>query len=521
MRIAKPSLNVPEAAPVAGTAPRPVRREPRSEPRASDTVRSSSRRSTMQSKLKTQTRLKQAEERRASQPMRPVKRRKVLTQDALIAEALETEEGNTQSLQLYLEQEEDRKARQRAAGKKVIHGPRLRWVSAGIKPVVRVITDDSKGAIPAAMASQAAVLDATTPSATAPSDATPSATTPSAAAPQAAEPDAKMPGAARNVITHGPNAAADLTLGATFKTEDSTRPDGSGLPPHMQGGCASGSHATAPTGPAVPALQLSHRMIPTGAAESSSRNTSDDTAPGAEGQAAPRADAPRETSLAAAPLEGSGSAPARGPAAAPVEVPRSASLEISAAVQHGSSASQSAAPTIPAAGAGPPSGTGAPQHSASQHVTAQHGVPQHDAPHHDAPKHVTPQHDAAQHDPITERTLISLHGLDDGSTWADEFRLLLGDHCRWDRVPVVPSRNRPFRPRQSLCVVTGLPARYRDPHTGLAYATREAFATLRAVLDGQYRFTGTPRAATALSAGIFVDQFTCAGAAGVFERQRD
>ena len=61
--------------------------------------RSSSRHATVQSKLEVQSKLQQAEERRAAQPVRKPKRRKAMTQDALIAEALETEEDNTQSLQ--------------------------------------------------------------------------------------------------------------------------------------------------------------------------------------------------------------------------------------------------------------------------------------------------------------------------------------------------------------------------------------------------------------------------------------
>ncbi|KAG6579641.1 SWR1 complex subunit 2, partial [Cucurbita argyrosperma subsp. sororia] len=34
-------------------------------------------------------------------------------------------------------------------------------------------------------------------------------------------------------------------------------------------------------------------------------------------------------------------------------------------------------------------------------------------------------------------------------------------------------------PEKAVCVITGLPARYRDPKTGLPYATKEAFKTIR------------------------------------------
>ncbi|CAM6085282.1 unnamed protein product [Calypogeia fissa] len=34
-------------------------------------------------------------------------------------------------------------------------------------------------------------------------------------------------------------------------------------------------------------------------------------------------------------------------------------------------------------------------------------------------------------------------------------------------------------PKKAICVITGLPAKYRDPKTGLAYATKEAFKAIR------------------------------------------
>ena len=64
-------------------------------------VRSSTRRSTVENKLATQTKLQEAEARRASVKARPVKRVKHMTQDALIREALEMEEENTRSLLHY------------------------------------------------------------------------------------------------------------------------------------------------------------------------------------------------------------------------------------------------------------------------------------------------------------------------------------------------------------------------------------------------------------------------------------
>ena len=120
------------AQPKGPSAPAPARpRAPRTMPSVVPPggVRSSSRRSTVENKMATQTKLQEAEARRASVRARPAKRVKHLTQDALIREALEMEEENTQSLLHYLEQEEERKARQRQAGKKHMSGPFVRWIS--------------------------------------------------------------------------------------------------------------------------------------------------------------------------------------------------------------------------------------------------------------------------------------------------------------------------------------------------------------------------------------------------------
>ncbi|PWA91396.1 sequence-specific DNA binding transcription factor [Artemisia annua] len=42
----------------------------------------------------------------------------------------------------------------------------------------------------------------------------------------------------------------------------------------------------------------------------------------------------------------------------------------------------------------------------------------------------------------------------------------------------IPTRSTPY-PEKDVCVVTGLPAKYRDPKTGLPYATKEAFKIIR------------------------------------------
>jgi vacuolar protein sorting-associated protein 72 len=39
---------------------------------------------------------------------------------------------------------------------------------------------------------------------------------------------------------------------------------------------------------------------------------------------------------------------------------------------------------------------------------------------------------------------------------------------------------------QTVCVITGLPAKYRDPKTGLPYANTRAFSMLRRLTSGTF-----------------------------------
>lgn len=48
-----------------------------------------------------------------------------------------------------------------------------------------------------------------------------------------------------------------------------------------------------------------------------------------------------------------------------------------------------------------------------------------------------------------------------------------------DAVPACLQAKAPTPPEPPRCVVTGLPARYRDPQTGAPYATLDAFRTIR------------------------------------------
>lgn len=90
------------------------------------------------------------------------------------------------------------------------------------------------------------------------------------------------------------------------------------------------------------------------------------------------------------------------------------------------------------------------------------------------------------------RTYLSLHQLPEDTPWQTYYSHLLGSHVNWSQYLMVPARNRPLRPRQSVCPITGLPALYKDPRSGIAYANKEAYQLITQVIAGHYRWTGRP-----------------------------
>ena len=458
------------AQPKGPTAPAPARpRAPRTVPSVVPPggVRSSSRRSTVENKMATQTKLQEAEARRASVRARPAKRVKHLTQDALIREALEMEEENTQSLLHYLEQEEERKARQRQAGKKHMSGPFVRWISVGLDQNIFTTievrdakakreppSEERENASPQGAEAQAAtgMAESTTPDHVPTKEAGPEPDS------EAAEPRSEAPSESREA----PSEAAE---------------------PHSE---APSESREAPNEVAEP-----HSEAPNEAAERQS-DAPIESREAPNEVAEPRSEVPNESREA--PNE--------------VAEPHSEAPNPSREVLNEVTEPHSEAAQPPSLARSEPSQTAQEAH-----------LPP-------APSNA-PMEVAASTDPDTPsstektaRTILSLHGLEPGATWVDEFRYLLGDHCAWDRLPFVPSRNRPYRPRQSTCVITGLPARYRDPRTGIPYATTEAYATIERVLRGEYVWTGSAQRSVALSAGMFAAAQDDGGAGGVFLRSQ-
>lgn len=457
--------------------PRPPRTAPSKLPPGG--VRSSTRRSTVENKRAIEHRQKEAEARRATFKARPVKRIKTLTQDALIREALEIEEENTQSLLHYLEQEEERKTKQRQAGKKEIQGPFLRWISVGLNQNVFAARPDVPDTKPA-VAAETSAADSQTSTTTADVQTSTTAT-------QTTASDAQTP-------------AADVPTSA---------PDAQVSDNHTQSSAADATTSAVDTQTPAPDATTS--------ATNTQAPATDTQTWAAHGQASavPKAEASPSTTCNNEPP----TAPSDTNSATTQHAPSTSVTEAHPSGSTGSISTITETPGLTPSTVAPTTNDMAPAHTQPSPATPTQSI-----------KTATPSKLAevmsydtqsmtdTSSEEKTARTILSLEQLPPDSTWVDEFRYLLGDQCAWNHMPIVPSRNRPFRPRQSTCVITGLPARYRDPHTGIPYATIDAYATLRRVLEGAYMYTGSPRTSAALSAGCFGLARGDEGAGGVFRR---
>lgn len=90
---------------------------------------------------------------------------------------------------------------------------------------------------------------------------------------------------------------------------------------------------------------------------------------------------------------------------------------------------------------------------------------------------------------LEARSLVSLHYTTRPTPpWPEQWASLLGSHTNWATTHVVPARNRPSKPRASLCAITGKMARYRDAKTGIPFADMKAARILRALGEEQWEW---------------------------------
>ncbi|TDL22288.1 hypothetical protein BD410DRAFT_788533 [Rickenella mellea] len=70
--------------------------------------------------------------------------------------------------------------------------------------------------------------------------------------------------------------------------------------------------------------------------------------------------------------------------------------------------------------------------------------------------------------------------------WDDSMTAFFGDHVKWNEVKVFAGKSRPYGRPVTYCPITGRPAPYRDPRTGVPYANANAYRVLTRVLSHEY-----------------------------------
>lgn len=332
--------------------------------------RTSARSATVQSKLQVESRLEEAEQRRAAQPVKVVQKKKAsLTQDALIAEALEVEEENRESLKRFLEQEEERRAKQRQR-KERIQGPFVRWVSGGMW--VRVVQEEGNK-----------------------------------------EGENQV-----NAASTDPNAGLQRKEAVQDGKADRREEMASGARLQSQQGSAEVKQAVA--GDSDAWMQEPGKEVASEQASASTSAPQNETATDATC-------APQAASTCSLTLD-------------PVLAVRKEAASIR-------------------------SSTGC------------------------KPIRCKPTLNAPQRE-LQARTLLTLERRPGDFSWLDEYASIFGSHVDWSCYPYVPSRNRPVKPRQSICPITGLPAIYKDPRTGIPYANALAYKVITRVLEGAFVWSG-------------------------------
>jgi len=70
--------------------------------------------------------------------------------------------------------------------------------------------------------------------------------------------------------------------------------------------------------------------------------------------------------------------------------------------------------------------------------------------------------------------------------WDETMTTLFGDHVKWDEVKVFSGKHRPLSRPIVKCPLTGRPASYRDPRSGVPFANVRAYRTLTRLLNHEY-----------------------------------
>lgn len=406
------------------------------------TQRSSKRKATMEVTQTVQARVKADEERRARQSeVAQPKRKKVrISQADYIAEALEMEERNRESLKVFLEREEERRERDRKRGKKKIEGPFLRWRSTTIdrKGASSRISEVSGPSSGNETSLQALTLD--------PVFAAREAAVKERQAREAAKPETQVEGTA---ITQ-----EDQIL-VPNNTPAVTRQDTDAKVSSTQKHTAENSTV---------ALQGDEGLV--------NLHEGQETNGGRDFTA----------------TESAVILPKQPPAVVDALIEASNS-DITSGTQAEQAGQESSTSVVHHEGPAETQGKAAEDDARSNAGSQQNAAGD------SSPTQIRSTLAVPQESGREARAYVSLHDLPASTPWPVIFSHILGSHVDWSRYPIVPARNRPLRPRQSVCPITGLPAKYRDPRNGIAFANCEAYENLSRVMQGGYRWSGKGLAA--------------------------
>ncbi|PWY97900.1 YL1-domain-containing protein [Testicularia cyperi] len=456
--------------------------------------RTSSRSATVQSKMQIESRLEEAEQRRAALPTRPQPKKKAkLTQDALIAEALEVEEENRESLRKFLEQEEERRAKQRQR-KERITGPYLRWVTVGLKTKViedaspvnstaestKSLAEAGKGREQAD--AQDAGLKASTTHTGKVSDNFPKETVSAAltntttlAASEGKPTLANQVSTTSDVAMQdaaGDNTTPDIAMQDTAGNDSSKPTEAPTLAEEKHD-----STSTLNDGIATPPLPP--KEMPARTPEPESAPTSSDAINSRHGESgAQSGNNHAKVADGASDVSVSGGGKV---------IPTSNAVSTS---DQASVASLTLDPVLEARKRAAELRSGATAATSSSVVSASKDTDKKSENKSSSSDLGASGKEKQEKFEKQARTLLSIERMPEDWEWLDEFNAILGDHVDWESVPVVASRNRPLRPRQSICPITGLPALYKDPRTGIPYANAFAYQVITKLLDNQYVWTG-------------------------------
>ncbi|PPQ98974.1 hypothetical protein CVT24_003470 [Panaeolus cyanescens] len=461
--------------------------------------RMSKRKHTVMNTSATATRLKETQQRKATGSKRHKTEHKVWTQAELIAQALDTEEGNIKEHRDYLKNESEKRKKARVTRTK-IEGPLLRWKSRLEEITVVVPPPPPPPPVPA-------------PAPTPPTTSRVPSFTPT--------------------VTGMPNLAAYRSVyggyGGTFTPTNYTFTTGvNGVTSSVAASTPSVTNFVSQSGTRQPFTQFQHYQPPnasvtspfpmwppaastsqnhqpyyslTGATTTASVSASATATLTTAATTTPIASAPTGTSSTAVPSASpavasttpSTPAPAPTPTSAPTPTPALAPTPTATTVSPVPvstvtpsttpslpiSTTAVTAPTVQAVSTTTPAETSvAPSTTAASEEKA-------DATHvDDKPKEPETKKETVTKNYVIHELVQQKSG--PKPSWTSTMGAMFGDHVKWDEIKVYSGKNRPLsRPRQT-CPITGQQAHYFDPRTGVPYANSRAYKILTRLIRHEY-----------------------------------